>query len=121
MQRLKSFNLKVCNITARLSSHLSSIGQMLDNISNTRCITSIEFDVGKVGGFLRLCRFYGASDEEITSKGAAEMLGWLVYEQGIEPHVTVFDKSARQDGTFSRDDLPMIMTATSTTAQAARC
>jgi hypothetical protein len=32
------------------------------------------------------------------------MLGWLVYEHGIEPHVTVFDKSARQDGTFSRDD-----------------
>jgi transposase len=36
--------------------------------------------------------------------GSAEMLGWLVYEQGIEPHVTVFDKSTRQDGTFSRDD-----------------
>ncbi len=35
---------------------------------------------------------------------SAEMLGWLVYEQGIEPHVTVFDRSARQDGTFSRDD-----------------
>jgi hypothetical protein len=33
------------------------------------------------------------------------MLGWLVYEHGIEPHVTVFDKSTRQDGTFSRDDL----------------
>jgi hypothetical protein len=32
------------------------------------------------------------------------MLGWLVYEHGIEPHVTVFDKSARTDGTFSRDD-----------------
>jgi hypothetical protein len=23
---------------------------------------------------------------------------------GVEPHVTVFDKSTRQDGTFSRDD-----------------
>jgi hypothetical protein len=32
------------------------------------------------------------------------MFGWLVYERGIEPHVTVFDKSIRQDGTFSRDD-----------------
>ena len=32
------------------------------------------------------------------------MLGWLVHEHGIEPHVTVFDKSARQDGTFSCDD-----------------
>src|ERR1700691_475535 len=39
-----------------------------------------------------------------SAYGSAEMLGWLVYEDGIEPHVTVFDKSARQDGTFSRDD-----------------
>src|SRR6201985_2021571 len=35
---------------------------------------------------------------------SAEMLGWLVYEHGIEPHVTVFDKSARTDGIFSRED-----------------
>jgi Transposase DDE domain len=28
----------------------------------------------------------------------------LVYEHGIEPHVTVFDKSARTDGIFSRQD-----------------
>jgi len=36
--------------------------------------------------------------------GSAEMLGWLVHERGIEPHVTVFDRSQRRDGTFSRDD-----------------
>ncbi|GLS44192.1 transposase [Methylobacterium brachythecii] len=36
--------------------------------------------------------------------GSAEMLGWLVYEQGIEPHISVFDKSTRTDGTFSRAD-----------------
>jgi transposase len=39
-----------------------------------------------------------------SAYGSAEMLGWLVYEHGIEPHVTVFDKSARKDATFSRDD-----------------
>src|SRR6202051_1070507 len=39
-----------------------------------------------------------------SAYGSAEMLGWLVYEHGSEPHVTVFDKSTRQDGTFSRDD-----------------
>lgn len=39
-----------------------------------------------------------------SAYGSAEMLGWLLYEHGIEPHVTVFDKSARTDGTFSRDD-----------------
>ena len=36
--------------------------------------------------------------------GSAEMLGWLVDERGIEPHVKVFDKSERKDGTFSRSD-----------------
>jgi transposase len=38
--------------------------------------------------------------------GSAEMLGWLVEERGIEPHVRVFDKSERTDGTFSRSDFP---------------
>ena len=27
-----------------------------------------------------------------SAYGSAQMLGWLVYEQGIEPHVTVFDR-----------------------------
>lgn len=36
--------------------------------------------------------------------GSAEMLAWLVHEHGIEPHVPVFDKSERRDGTFSRAD-----------------
>lgn len=39
-----------------------------------------------------------------TGYGSADMLGWLVHERGIEPHVPVFDKSRRQDGTFSRAD-----------------
>jgi len=36
--------------------------------------------------------------------GSAENLAWLVHERGIEPHVPVFDKSQRRDGTFSRSD-----------------
>ena len=40
----------------------------------------------------------------MTVHGSAEMLGWLVDERGIEPHVTVFDKSGRKDGSFSRED-----------------
>jgi hypothetical protein len=32
------------------------------------------------------------------------MLSWRADEQGIEPHVTVFENSARKDGTFSRED-----------------
>jgi transposase len=37
-----------------------------------------------------------------TGYGSAEMLAWLVHEKGIEPHVPVFDKSGRTDGTFER-------------------
>ena len=37
--------------------------------------------------------------------GSAEMIGWLVDERGIEPHVKLMDKSERTDGTFSRSRL----------------
>jgi transposase len=37
-----------------------------------------------------------------SAYGSAENLAWLVHERGIEPHIPVFDKSARKDGTFSR-------------------
>ena len=39
-----------------------------------------------------------------TAYGAAPMLNWLVEEKGIAPHIPVFDKSKRDDGTFSRSD-----------------
>ncbi len=39
-----------------------------------------------------------------TGYGSAETLAWLVDEQKIEPHIPVFDKSTRRDGTFSRAD-----------------
>jgi len=35
--------------------------------------------------------------------GTGKMLGWLV-ERGIEPHVPVWDKGKRDDGSFSRED-----------------
>lgn len=35
--------------------------------------------------------------------GTAEMLGWLV-DHDIDPHIPVWDKGKRDDGTFSRED-----------------
>ena len=35
-----------------------------------------------------------------TAYGSADMLGWLVEDEGIEPHIPVFDKSERKDGAF---------------------
>jgi transposase len=39
-----------------------------------------------------------------TAYGSAEMLDWLINDQGVEPHIPVIDKSGRDDGTFSRSD-----------------
>jgi transposase len=39
-----------------------------------------------------------------TAYGSAPMLNWLVEEKGIAPHIPVIDKSAREDGRFSRAD-----------------
>ncbi|MFC1796769.1 transposase [Pseudomonadota bacterium] len=39
-----------------------------------------------------------------TAYGTAEFLGWMVHEKNIEPHVPVWEKGERNDGTFSRSD-----------------
>ena len=39
-----------------------------------------------------------------TAYGSAPMLAWLLKEKKIAPHVPVFDKSQRTDGTLSRFD-----------------
>jgi hypothetical protein len=44
---------------------------------------------------------YVAAD---SAYGSADNLAWLVKEKKIAPHIPVFDKSNRTDGTFSRSD-----------------
>ncbi len=39
-----------------------------------------------------------------TAYGTAEFLAWMVNDKGIEPHVPVWEKGERTDGTFSRSD-----------------
>jgi transposase len=39
-----------------------------------------------------------------SAYGSAQNLAWLVKERGIAPHIPVFDKSVRTDGTLSRSD-----------------
>ncbi len=39
-----------------------------------------------------------------TAYGTAEILGWMVDEKAIEPHVPLWEKGERHDGTFSRSD-----------------
>src|SRR5208283_2330477 len=39
-----------------------------------------------------------------TAYGTAPMLGWLVNEKQIEPHIPVWEKWQRDDGTFSSSE-----------------
>jgi len=39
-----------------------------------------------------------------TAYGSAATLNWIVNEKNIAPHIPVFDKSRREDGSLSRDD-----------------
>lgn len=51
-------------------------------------------------------RRFGVKPKRIAGDvayGTGEMLGWLA-DQGIEPHIPVWDKGKRDDGTFSRED-----------------
>ena len=43
-----------------------------------------------------------------TAYGSADNLAWLVKERGSTPHIPVFDKSNRTDGTFSRSDFTWV-------------
>ena len=56
-----------------------------------------------------------------SAYGSAEMLGWLVYDHGIEPHVTVFDKSTPRMAPSHVTTLPTTVSATSILAPPARC
>jgi transposase len=76
------------------------------DVEATRAIRQAEVGAAQTMIERTLARFglYPESLAGDTAYGAADMLGWLVYEHGIEPHIPVFDKSNRTDGTFSRAD-----------------
>jgi transposase len=55
----------------------------------------------------RVERRFGMKPQRLigdTAYGTAEMLAWMVDEKNIAPHVPVWDKAERSDGTFSRSD-----------------
>ena len=55
----------------------------------------------------RTARRFGIKPRHLAADsayGSAANLAWLVKERQIEPHIPVFDKSNRTDGTFSRSD-----------------
>jgi transposase len=76
------------------------------DVEATRAIRQAEVGAARTMIERTMDRFglYPESLAADTAYGTADMLGWLVYEHGIEPHIPVFDKSKRTDGTFSRED-----------------
>jgi transposase len=66
-------------------------------VNKTAEVEATRTMIERVGATLELkpTRFVGD-----TNYGSAAMLGWLVDEKQIEPHVPVWDKSQRADGTF---------------------
>ncbi|KRR04373.1 hypothetical protein CP49_21560 [Bradyrhizobium valentinum] len=76
------------------------------DVEASRCIRQAEVGAAKTM-IQRTEERFGLKAERLvgdTAYGAAPMLNWLVEEKGIAPHIPVFDKSKRDDGTFSRSD-----------------
>ncbi|WP_159593921.1 transposase [Chelativorans xinjiangense] len=76
------------------------------DVEATRAVRQAETGAARTMIDRTLARF-GLYPEALvadTAYGSADMLGWLVHEHGIEPHIPVFDKSERRDGTFSNTD-----------------
>ena len=76
------------------------------DVEATRAIRQAEVGAARTMIERTMDRFdlYPESLAGDTAYGTADMLGWLVYKHGIEPHIPVADKSSRTDGTFSRED-----------------
>jgi transposase len=74
------------------------------DVEATTAIRQAEILAAHGRAFAGTLRAYPERPIGDTAYGSAEMLDWLVHDRGIEPHIPVFDKSQRTDGTFSRDD-----------------
>jgi IS5 family transposase len=55
-----------------------------------------------------------------TAYGSAEILNWIVAEKNIAPHVALWEKSERSDGTFSLSDITFNADANSYTCPAGK-
>jgi len=91
--------------TGALKGHAYATNYLIDldhaiivDVEATRAIRQAE--VGAARTMIdRVEERFGLYPEKLAADrayGSAEMLGWLVHERGIEPHIPVFDKSAHR-------------------------
>ena len=80
-------------------------GVIMD-VEATRAIRQAEVGAAKTM-IERTEKRFGLKPERLaadTAYGSAATLEWIVNEKGIAPHIPVWDRSKREDGTFSRED-----------------
>jgi hypothetical protein len=76
------------------------------DVEATRAIRQAEVGAAKTM-IERTADRFGLKPERLAADsayGSAPSLDWLVETKAIAPHIPVFDKSRRDDGTFSRSD-----------------
>lgn len=76
------------------------------DVAATPALRSAEVDATK-RMIDRVERRFGVKPERLigdTAYGTAEMLAWMVDEKQIAPHVPVWDRGEREDGSFGRSD-----------------
>jgi transposase len=76
------------------------------DVEASRAIRQAELGVSRTM-IDRTARRFGIKPKRLAADsayGSAANLAWLVKKRQIEPHIPVFDKSNRTDGTFSRSD-----------------
>ena len=76
------------------------------DVEATRAIRQAEVGAAKTM-IERTEERFGLKPERLaadTAYGSAATLNWIVNEKGIAPHIPVWDRSKREDGTFSRED-----------------
>lgn len=68
-------------------------------------VESLKIMVNRVEDRLHLAPRYIIGD---TAYGTAEMLSWMVDEKHVEPHVPVWERPDRENGTFERSEFEWI-------------
>ena len=74
------------------------------DVEATRAIRQAEVSAAKTM-IERTADRFGLKPKRLAADsayGSASSLNWIIEEQGMAPHVPVFDRSQRSDGTFSR-------------------
>ena len=92
------------------------------DVEATTAVRQVEVGAAQVM-LTRMAERFGLWPERLiadTGYGSVAMLAWLVHEQGIEPHIPVFDKSTRKTARSAAPTSPTTTNTISMSSPAAR-